>query len=435
VLVTGASGALGGAVARHLVRANGVRHLLLASRRGLDAPGAAELRDELTEAGATVFVVACDVADADAAALMLKAVPAEHPLRGIVHAAGVLDDGVVTSLTPERLDAVLRPKADGAANLHRLTVGLDLTAFVLFSSAAGVMGGPGQANYAAANAYLDALAAHRRSAGLAATSLAWGLWRSADGSGMAAQLGDADSRRAESSGIGALTTEEGLALFDEALRGDEALLVPMRLDPAALEHAGDELPPILRGLVRTPSRRNIQGTSAAMSSVRERIAALPPRRRQSALLDVVRTEAAALLGYTGPDDVAPDRAFSELGFDSLSAIGIRNKLVLLTGLRLPASLIFDYPSARALAGHLAAELAPSEAAESEATDEHVRELLASIPLSRLRDAGVLDTLLQLADSRTPAAESTGTADSGSLIDTMDSAALIDLAIRTGAGLD
>jgi NADP-dependent 3-hydroxy acid dehydrogenase YdfG/acyl carrier protein len=431
VLITGASGGLGGAVARHLV-AGGVRHLVLASRRGPDAPGVSDLRDELTAAGATVSVAACDVANRDAVAAVIEAIAADHPLRGVVHAAGVLDDGVLGSLTAERLDTVLRPKVNGGINLHELTAGLDLTAFVLFSSAAGVLGAPGQASYAAANAFLDALAAHRRAEGLAAMSLAWGPWRSEDGSGMAAGLGDADSRRITSAGIGSLSTQTGLALLDAALGRDEALLLPIRLDLAKLQDAGDELPSILRGLIRTPSRRNAGNATAATSELRERIAALVAHKRQPALLDLVRTHAASLLGYEGPGDVAPDRAFSELGFDSLSALSLRNQLTLVTGLKLPTSLIFDYPSARVLADRLAAELAPPEDGPTP-SDEGIHDLLASITLDRLREAGLLESLLELAGPRVPETDGLAAPGEGSAIDTMDTDALIELAIGGSPG--
>ncbi|GAA3117494.1 hypothetical protein GCM10020254_75410 [Streptomyces goshikiensis] len=222
VLVTGASGSLGGLFARHLVTEHGVRRLLLVSRRG---EGAA-LSAELAGLGAEVSWAACDVADRDALAAVLKAVPAEHPLTAVVHTAGVLDDGVVGSLTTERLSAVLRPKVDAAWNLHELTQDLGLSAFVLFSSAAGVFGGAGQANYAAGNVFLDALAAHRRAQGLAATSLAWGLWTGVGG--MGGDLADGDRERINRGGIGALSPETGLALFDAARRTDDALLVPSR---------------------------------------------------------------------------------------------------------------------------------------------------------------------------------------------------------------
>jgi acyl transferase domain-containing protein len=429
VLVTGASGALGAAVARHLVDRHGVRDLLLVSRRGPEAPGATALRDELTAAGATVSVVACDVADRAATAAIL----ADRPLTGVVHAAGVLDDGLVSNLTPERVDAVLRPKVDAARNLHELTAGRDLSAFVLFSSAAGVLGAPGQGSYAAANAYLDGLAAHRHALGLPATSLAWGRWETANGAGMTAGLSAADTGRIAATGIGALSTEAGLALFDAAVGSGEAVLVPIRLDRAALDQAGDELPPLLRRLVRTPRRRTAAepADGEETSSLRERLAAMPADRRAPALLDLVRTQAAALLGFAGPDEVAADRAFNELGFDSLSAIGLRNKLTLLTGLKLPASLIFDYPTVRALADHLGTELVPASDADADAgTDAEIREILATIPLFRLRDAGLLDNLLELAGRRAPRDNgATAGGDERPSIDAMDREELINLALR------
>ena len=355
VLVTGATGRLGSLVAKHLAQRHGVRHLILVSRRGLDAPGAGRLVDELRGMGAEVRVEACDLADRPAAEALLASIPAEQPLRGVVHAAGVLDDGVVTALTPERLDTVLRPKVAAAVNLHELTSGL--TAFVLFSSAAGVLGAPGQANYAAANAYLDALAEQRRAQGLPGTSLAWGLW---DGG-----MGEtADTGRAARTGIGALSAEEGLRLFDAATASGEAVLVPIKLDTRALTD-GDDLPAALRGLVRTP-RQDTEESDREEGSLRDRLAALPAHKRLPAILDLIRRHAAGVLGHDDPDEIEADRAFTELGFDSLSATGFRNKLVLFTGLKLPASLIFDYPNPRVLAAHLATGLLPEPEAAPEA---------------------------------------------------------------------
>ncbi len=433
VLVTGATGALGTAVARHLVTEHGVRHLLLASRRGLAAPGAAELRDELVALGADVTMAACDVADRDATAALLAGIPATAPLRAVVHAAGVLDDGVLTSLTPERLDTVLRPKVDAARTLHELTRELDLTAFVLFSSAAGVLGAPGQASYAAANAFLDALASRRRAEGLVGTSLAWGLW----GGGMGAALGDADAHRIGETGITALSTEEGLRLLDVTAGAAEALLVPIALDTRVLASSGDdELPAVLRGLAGAPGRRAAQDTAEDTESLAKKLAGLPANKRLPAVLTLVRTHAAALLGHTGPEVVEPDRSFNEVGFDSLSATGFRNKLCLVTGLRLPVSLIFDYPTPRILAEHLVGELAPAEVEvafpEETVTEQGIRQALAAIPLEELRSAGLLDGLLELAGVRLPEeAEPEVPAVEAATIDELDTDALISMAIGGG----
>ncbi|MFD8685178.1 type I polyketide synthase, partial [Streptomyces sp. NPDC059641] len=276
VLVTGATGTLGGLLARHLVTRYGVRHLLLISRSGERAPGAAELVAELTGLGAEVRLTACDAADRDALAAVLGSVPADRPLSAVVHTAGVLDDGVVTALTPERLHGVLRPKADAARNLHELTRHLDLSAFVLYSSVSGLIGAAGQANYAAANTSLDALARHRRSLGLAATSVAWGLWEQRSG-GMAESLADRDIRRMARAGVGVLSHAEGLALFDSALAADEAAVAALRLDTAALRSAADRAPALLRRLAGGPA--------APRRRERRRTPAAPQGPRLSALSD------------------------------------------------------------------------------------------------------------------------------------------------------
>ncbi|MFB6827201.1 SDR family NAD(P)-dependent oxidoreductase, partial [Streptomyces virginiae] len=355
VLLTGGTGTLGALLARHLVTRHGVRRLVLTSRRGPAAEGAEQLRAELDALGAAVTVEACDVADRAALQRLLAAIPAEHPLTAVVHTAGVTDDGVVGSLNPERLDAVMRPKVDAAVNLHELTRGTDLAAFVLFSSAAGTIGSPGQANYGAANAFLDALAVNRRAEGLAATSLAWGFWEQR--SELTGRLGDADVARMGRSGVVAMPSETGLGLFDAALDAADAALVPVRFDLATVRTRLAErgAPAVLRGLVRLPARRSAAPAALSRSesdALVRRLSVLPADERAKAVLDLVRMHVAGILGFAGPHAVVAGRGFMELGFDSLTALELRNRLTRATGLRLSATLIFDYPSASALANHL-----------------------------------------------------------------------------------
>ncbi|MFI6937453.1 SDR family NAD(P)-dependent oxidoreductase [Streptomyces sp. NPDC050287] len=359
VLVTGATGTLGRLLARHLVARHGVRRLLLTSRRGYDAPGAAELAAELTESGAQVRIEACDAGDRDALAALLASVPADRPLTAVVHAAGVLDDGVVQALTPERFEAVLAAKADAARHLHDLTRDAGLSAFVLFSSLAGVVGNAGQGSYAAANAFLDGLAAHRRSTGLPAVSMAWGLW--ADSSGLTGHLTGHDRDRLGRDGVAPLSAEEGLALFDLALGGDRPVYVSAKWDgPALRRRAGaGQLPGVFRSLVRTPERR--AAGQAATKSLAERLASVPEAERDRLVLDLVRDVAAVALGHTDAALIDDDRSFKELGFDSLTAVEFRNRLSAHTGLRLPATVVFDHPSPTALAQWLRAMSAPAQA--------------------------------------------------------------------------
>ncbi|MFJ9113858.1 type I polyketide synthase, partial [Streptomyces sp. NPDC102283] len=382
VLITGGTGLLGSHVARRLVTGHGVRHLLLLSRGGPAAAGAEGLRAELAALGAEIAIVACDAADRVALAAVLADLPPAHPLTAVVHTAGTLDDGVVTALTPERVDAVLRPKVDAALHLHELTRDLALTHFVLFSSAAGTFGGPGQANYAAANAFLDALAAQRRAAGLAGQSLAWTLWEQP--SALTGHLDADDVRRLARSGMPPLSTERGLALFDTALAVGRAALLPMRLDAAALRSAAADgsLPPLLRGLVRTQPRRAATAAEATAddNALRRRLAALDANGRTRLLVELVRTHAAAVLGHTSPDTLDPGRAFRELGFDSLASVELRNRLNAATGLRLPAGLVFDHPTPAALAEFLGAGLTGTEAARA------VMPAVPTGPAGRDRDA-------------------------------------------------
>ncbi|MBP8532277.1 KR domain-containing protein, partial [Streptomyces sp. MK37H] len=343
-------------LARHLVAEHGIRHLLLVGRRGPAAPGAAELAGELTAAGASVDVAACDAADRDALAAVLEGVPAAHPLTAVVHAAGTLDDGLIGALTADQLDGVLRPKADVAAHLHDLLRDHPaLASFVLFSSVAGTLGNPGQANLGAAGVFLDALAQHRRAAGLPAVSLAWGPWEAA-------------APDARGSGVLPFTTAEGLALFDAALRGTDPLALPVRLDTTALATpaAAGGIPAPLRGLVRTPARRASAagpgGEGARRTELARRLAGMDRPEQERTLLELLRREVAAVLRHATADDVAADRAFKDLGFDSLTAVELRNRLGATTGLQLPATLVFTYPTPLALVRFLLDEMRPGQAA-------------------------------------------------------------------------
>ncbi|MGW8604955.1 SDR family NAD(P)-dependent oxidoreductase, partial [Streptomyces sp. NPDC055893] len=363
VLVTGATGALGGLVSRHLVTEHGARRLLLLSRRGPDAPDARELAAELTESGAQVTLAACDTADRDALARLLDGVR----LTAVVHAAGVLDDGVITALDPERLDTVLAPKAVAARNLHELTADHDLAAFVLFSSVMGVIGGAGQGNYAAANAYLDALAQHRRAQHLPALSLAWGMWADSAGrpgaAGMAGSLSEADRGRLARTGLAPIDRTEGLALLDAALRMDTAALVPAPLDRATLGALGTQLPTVLRDLApAAPRPAQAAATAAAptTAALRERLAALAPAEREELLLDLVRVQTAAVLGRSSASGIPADRSFKDMGCDSLTLVELRNRLQTSADLRLPATFLFNYPTPIAVVAHLHTELAPAE---------------------------------------------------------------------------
>ncbi|ASQ99548.1 type I polyketide synthase [Streptomyces sp. 11-1-2] len=403
VLLTGASGTLGGTLARHLVAERGVRHLLLLSRRGKDAEAAAGLEAELTALGASsVTFAACDVADRAAVREVLAAIPPRRPLTAVVHAAGALSDGLVGSLGRADVDAVFRPKVDGAAVLDELTRSDDLAGFVLFSSAAGVTGNAGQANYAAANAFLDTLAGRRAAEGLTAQSLAWGLW--ADTSELTATLSETGRARIARSGVRALPAATALDLFDQALSRDEALLLPIDVDPSG----ETELPPLWRNLVRRRVRRVVAGTPVAETSTAELLAGVPAAERVRVLTDLVCAHTAAVLGLTA-DRVEPLRAFSEIGFDSLSAVELRNRLNSATGLRLPATTVFSHPSPQALARKLATELFPetdaaseeADAASEEAGAEHQREgALTDVDIDGLDVEELMSLALGTADPHT-----------------------------------
>jgi acyl carrier protein len=366
VVVTGGLSGLGSVVARHLVVAHGVRGLVLAGRRGTATPGADRLVGDLEQAGAQVTVVACDVSDRDQVRRLLDAVPRERPVTGIVHCAAVLDDGVLTSLDRQRWDRVLAVKADAAWHLHELTAGLDLAAFVMFSSAAGVFGNPGQANYAAANTFLDALAAHRRARDLPAVSIAWGLW--ADAGELTAGLNRTDLNRMNRSGVTGFTVEEGLELFDAACAGTVPHPVPVRLDLTRLRQLAraGQLPAIYHALVPPPASRTNAGSATAAEAWRQRLVALDHTEQHALVLDTVRRLVATVLAHTGSQAIDPDQPFTDLGFDSLTAVELRNHLTATTALALPATLVFDYPTPTALALHLHKHLDLAEPSREEA---------------------------------------------------------------------
>ncbi len=355
VLITGGTGVLGTLLARHLVTCHGARNLLLISRRGRSTDNADAIVSELTELGASVEIASCDAAERDSLATLLAGIPVEHPLTAVIHAAGQLDDAVFAEQTPRHLDAVLRPKIDAAWNLHELTASADLSAFVLFSSAAGVLGSPGQANYAAANAFLDALAQHRRQRGLPGVSLAWGWW--AQATGMTSHLDEHDRARLSRGGFIPMSSATGLALFDAALAQARSLVVPAQLDLASIRarSAVSGLPPIFRGLIGA-TRRTAQPAAVAESSsdLRQRLGAMSTEEQARELLDIVRSNAAAVLGHDSSDAVGADRDFvKELGLDSLGAVELWNRLKSATGVKLPTTAVFDHPTPKALAHHLA----------------------------------------------------------------------------------
>ena len=346
----------------------------------------------LSMIGASVRIEACDVSDRGQLEALFGSIDPEHPLGAVVHAAGVLADGTIDSMEAEQLERVLEPKLDAAWHLHELSRDAELTAFVLFSSMAGTLGAPGQANYAAANAFLDALARRRRGEGLAATSIAWGLW--ARESGMTSGLGEIDRTRMRRIGAEALADEEGLALFDAALRREGAVAIAVSVNRAGLATLADAemLPPILSGLLpRRRARRPMPTVSLA-----DKLAGLPVVEHEAAALELVRAEVAVVLGHASGEDVPVDRPFNELGFDSLAAVELRNRLGFATGLRLPATLVFDYPTAAALAGYLLSEIGDKEKAGAEVELGRFEAALGAIPAEDPRRQGLAAHLRALA---------------------------------------
>ncbi len=424
VLITGGTGALGGLVARHIVAAQGIRHLVLTSRRGPEAAGVERLVAELAELGACATVVACDAADRDALRDVLESIPDSRPLTAVVHAAGQLDDGLVRSMTAERLYAGMRSKVDAAVHLHELTEHLDLAGFVMFSSAAGVFGEAGQGNYAAANTFLDALATYRRARGLPGLSVAWGFWEQR--SGMTGHLGEADIARMARSGMAPLSNADGLGLFDLAQAEPVPMVVAAHLNIGGMRAA--ETPALLRGLVRAPARRTVDAAETGGPSLAERLAAAPVRDRDRMLLDIVRKHVIAVLDYDPSTRIDARQPFRDLGFDSLSAVELRNRIAAATSVRLPGTAVFDYPTPAELAAELRVRLLPDEAEPEPIEDAEVRRALATIPVDRLRAAGLLDGLLDLIE-REGAGEPERFTAAEQSIDEMDTDELIARALH------
>jgi acyl transferase domain-containing protein/NADPH:quinone reductase-like Zn-dependent oxidoreductase/NADP-dependent 3-hydroxy acid dehydrogenase YdfG/acyl carrier protein len=369
VLITGGTGNLGELVARHLAGPGGVRHLLLLSRHGADADDAQALIESLQALGCECRIAACDVSDRTELAQLIDSIPSEHPLTAVIHAAGVLADGVISTLQPQQIDDVMRPKVDGALHLHELTSGLDLAQFIVFSSGAATLGTPGQGNYAAANSFMDALVRQRHAQGLAGQALAWGLWLQEPGKGMGG-LNEVDRARLSRIGIGALAPNEGLELLDAAQAIAEPYLVPAHLNFAALRAHGRAglLPPLLQLLIRTPSRRQ----TVSKGSLALRLARTPESERAALVLETVRSIAAGVLGHDSPDMIDPNAPFKDLGFDSLAAVEMYNYLCEATGLQLPTTLGFDYPTPIAVAQLLQTQMEsnqqPQEAAVAVGSD-------------------------------------------------------------------
>ncbi|MFD8984515.1 SDR family NAD(P)-dependent oxidoreductase, partial [Streptomyces sp. NPDC059564] len=446
VLITGGTGSLGGHAARWLAE-GGAEHLVLTSRRGEAAEGASELSAELTALGARVTIAACDVADRAALADLLDTLADDPaPLTAVVHAAGLPQFSALADTSPAELAAVVSAKVTGAVQLDELLGDRDLDAFVLFSSVSGVWGSGSQAAYSAGNAFLDALAQHRRARGLAATAVAWGPW--AEG-GMAADGGAEEYLRR--SGLPSLPPALAVSALQLAMDRDETAVVVADVDwprfapsftigrPSALLADLPEARAALDGGAADGDAGGDRGDAAtAAADLVRRLSGHTPQDRHDLLLELVQKEAAAVLGYQRNDAVEPDRAFRDLGFDSLTAVELRNRIGTATGLRLPMTMVFDHPTPGALTDRLLGELLPEAADDGHPDDARVRQALASIPPARLREAGLMDTLLDLAagasgggtrpDGAYAASDPESGPDAESAIAEMDLDNLIELAL-------
>jgi len=408
VLVTGGTGTLAAILAEHLVSTHHVRHLLLASRGGETSANAAPLKATLESLGATVNIVACDIADPRALRALLDDIPAERPLTGVFHTAGLLADSTMAGLTPEAIQKVFAPKVDAAWHLHEQTRHHDLAAFVLYSSSAGTLGSPGQANYAAANVFLDSLAQFRHRQGLPATSLAWGWWQPV--TGMSSALSDTDNARIARTGFAPITPEHGNALVDAALDLPYAALaaVPLNIQTLRNNSRSGTLHPLLERLAGLSATRRSRA-SAEGPDLRKELAALDSSARLKYLQSAIAKNIAAILGQEDSTHIALDVSFKESGLDSLLALELRNRLTAASGLRLPATLTYDYPTPEALADYLSEQLLPevgdAPTVETAGDDDaRIREAINAIPIARLRSSDLLDALLRLARDDEPPAE-------------------------------
>lgn len=343
VLITGGTGELGRLIAKHLIKEYGAKHLMLTSRKGMATPGAAELKAKLVEQGATVNIVACDVSDYSSLKAVIESISELVPLIGVVHCAGALDDGVVLAQNEDKLKVAMLPKVAGGWNLHLLSKEKELEFFIMYSSVLGVIGSPGQCNYAAGNTFLDALAAYRQKQGLPAQSLAWGLWQQA-GLGMTAYLSQIDLSRMQRQGIYPLTQEQGLKLFDMAFNKPDSLLIPAHLnfkDKAVT----NTIPAILREIVKDSSlcRANV-GERKSVSATRQKLAAATDSERLTIIQSMVRSEIAIVLAIANVELLPADKPLKEIGLDSLMAVELRNRLSAKFNLELPATLAFDFPT-------------------------------------------------------------------------------------------